>query len=141
MTMSTTEIAWVTVGAIGQALFMARMIVQWWVSEKQKQSVVPISFWYLSVGGSVLMFAYAVYRVDPVFIAGQALGMIVYFRNIALIKSPAAEKTAENVISLTVHHDDDASVNPSLITPSTLRTSTCTCPCTCKASLPTARAA
>jgi lipid-A-disaccharide synthase-like uncharacterized protein len=76
---------WVTVGFIGQAVFSARFIVQWIVSERLKRSVIPVSFWFLSIAGSVILLSYAVHRRDPVFILGQAGGMLVYGRNLWLI--------------------------------------------------------
>jgi lipid-A-disaccharide synthase-like uncharacterized protein len=76
---------WVAVGFVGQAVFSARFIVQWIVSERLKRSVIPLSFWFLSIAGSVILFSYAVHRRDPVFILGQAGGMVVYCRNLWLI--------------------------------------------------------
>ncbi|MDX2036791.1 MAG: lipid-A-disaccharide synthase N-terminal domain-containing protein [Isosphaeraceae bacterium] len=76
---------WLVVGFVGQALFMGRFIVQWLASERSRQSVVPVSFWWLSIAGSAVTFAYAVYRVDPVFMLGQSVGMFVYIRNLMLI--------------------------------------------------------
>ena len=76
---------WVAVGFIGQAVFSARFIVQWIVSERRKRSVIPISFWFLSIAGSLILFTYAVHRRDPVFVLGQAAGMLVYCRNLWLI--------------------------------------------------------
>jgi len=62
-----------------------RFIVQWVISEKRKESVVPLSFWYLSLGGGIILLVYAVYKKDPVFVLGQASGLIVYARNLMLI--------------------------------------------------------
>jgi lipid-A-disaccharide synthase-like uncharacterized protein len=76
---------WVAIGFIGQAVFSARFIVQWIVSERLKRSVIPVSFWFLSIAGSVILLSYAVHRRDPVFILGQAGGMLVYGRNLWLI--------------------------------------------------------
>jgi lipid-A-disaccharide synthase-like uncharacterized protein len=73
-------------GFVGQALFAGRFLVQWWKSERVGKSVVPLSFWLLSVAGGVLMLGYAVLRRDPVFILGQAGGLIVYVRNLMLIR-------------------------------------------------------
>jgi lipid-A-disaccharide synthase-like uncharacterized protein len=73
------------VGFTGQALFTARMLVQWYASERQKDSTVPISFWWLSIVGSVLLLSYAIYRRDPVIIVGQLTGTLVYSRNLVLI--------------------------------------------------------
>jgi lipid-A-disaccharide synthase-like uncharacterized protein len=72
-------------GFIGQALFSARFFVQWIASEKKGKSVIPLSFWYLSVGGGALLFIYAILRKDPVFILGQGGGLVVYLRNLFLI--------------------------------------------------------
>ena len=79
------EPLWLAIGFAGQALFSARFIVQWLVSEKQKRSVIPLAFWIFSVLGGVTLLAYAIHRMDPVIIAGQAGGLIVYARNLWLI--------------------------------------------------------
>ena len=76
---------WLALGFLGQALFALRLLVQWWRSERAGKSVVPIEFWYLSVGGGVLLLAYAVHRRDPVFTIGQLTGIFVYLRNLHLI--------------------------------------------------------
>jgi lipid-A-disaccharide synthase-like uncharacterized protein len=76
---------WLVLGFIAQALFSARFILQWIASERAGKSVMPVVFWYLSISGSVLLLAYAIYRRDPVFILGQSAGLIVYFRNLYLI--------------------------------------------------------
>jgi lipid-A-disaccharide synthase-like uncharacterized protein len=84
-TLSTAEIIWVSVGFLGQALFSMRFIIQWFVSERAKQSIVPVAFWYFSVAGGVTLLSYAIYRADPVFIAGQAGGLLIYARNLYFI--------------------------------------------------------
>tara|TARA_B100000315_G_scaffold202504_1_gene195243 strand:- start:6728 stop:7000 length:273 start_codon:yes stop_codon:yes gene_type:complete len=78
---------WLTLGFFAQFLFSMRFLVQWIASEKQKKSVVPIYFWYLSIGGSTLLLFYAIHRKDPVFILGQSMGLLIYFRNLMLIHS------------------------------------------------------
>lgn len=83
--MLTTETIWVVTGFLGQGLFFGRWIVQWLASERSASSKVPISFWYLSLVGGLITLAYAIYRKDPVFIAGQSIGSIVYVRNLMLI--------------------------------------------------------
>lgn len=80
------------IGLIGQGLFSMRFIVQWIASEKAGKSVVPFSFWLFSLGGSLLLLIYAIYRKDPVFILGQAPNLLIYSRNIWLIKK---NKTTE----------------------------------------------
>lgn len=82
---SWTEFWWVVFGVVGQLLFMCRFLVQWIASERAKRSVVPVLFWYFSIGGGLALFSYAVYRGDPVFILGQSLGIVIYARNLYLI--------------------------------------------------------
>jgi lipid-A-disaccharide synthase-like uncharacterized protein len=81
----TIDHVWLLVGFLGQALFASRFIIQWFKSELVGKSVIPISFWYCSLFGGVVLLAYAIYRMDPVFIAGQATGIVVYSRNLILI--------------------------------------------------------
>jgi lipid-A-disaccharide synthase-like uncharacterized protein len=81
------ELTWIIVGLGGQLLFMMRFLVQWVVSEKAKRSTIPISFWWLSIGGAAILLAYAIYRADPVFILGQTFGFFVYARNLWLIRA------------------------------------------------------
>ena len=76
---------WVLVGLAAQLFFTARFALQWLASERAGRSVVPLTFWFLSIAGGVLLLIYALYRKDPVFIAGQAFGLFVYFRNLQLI--------------------------------------------------------
>ena len=76
---------WVVLGFVAQGLFTMRFVVQWIASERARRSVIPVAFWFFSIGGGVLLLAYALYRRDPVFIAGQALGLVVYVRNLYFI--------------------------------------------------------
>ena len=76
---------WVALGFLGQFFFFSRFFIQWIVSEKKKRSVIPDAFWYFSILGGAILLAYALYRRDPVFIAGQSLGLLIYFRNLWLI--------------------------------------------------------
>jgi lipid-A-disaccharide synthase-like uncharacterized protein len=76
---------WLAVGLLGQGLFSARFLVQWIASEKQGASVVPVYFWYFSIGGGFTLLLYAIYRHDAVFILGQGAGLFVYARNLYLI--------------------------------------------------------
>ncbi|MGR3571971.1 lipid-A-disaccharide synthase N-terminal domain-containing protein [Brevirhabdus sp.] len=82
---TVTELVWVGVGLLGQVMFSMRFILQWIVSEKERKSVIPTSFWYFSIGGGLILLAYAIYRRDPVFMLGQAMGLIVYARNLYLL--------------------------------------------------------
>ncbi|MVV46813.1 hypothetical protein EJA72_00855 [Pseudomonas sp. PB120] len=79
------ESLWLAIGFIGQLAFTGRFVLQWLYSEYKKRSVIPVAFWYLSIIGSALLLAYAIYREDPVFIVGQSFGFIVYLRNLQLI--------------------------------------------------------
>ena len=81
----STETIWLGIGFLGQGLFFGRWLVQWIASERSAESRVPISFWYMSLIGGLITLAYAIYRMDPVFISGQALGSVVYLRNLVLI--------------------------------------------------------
>lgn len=82
---TTAELIWVAVGLGAQLLFSARFLVQWIASERQRKSVVPDLFWWLSIAGGLTLLAYAIHRQDPVFILGQAFGVVVYARNLWLI--------------------------------------------------------
>src|SRR5574337_1641374 len=77
--------AWIILGFIGQFLFGSRFFVQWIVSERRGESIIPEVFWYLSMAGSAILLTYAIYRRDPVFIMGQFSGLFIYVRNIMLI--------------------------------------------------------
>jgi len=74
-------------GIIGQVLFTLRFIYQWIYSEKCKSSVLPMGFWIISLSGSLIIFVYAIIRKDPVLLAGHAMGLIIYSRNIIIIKN------------------------------------------------------
>ena len=102
----SAETVWLIIGFGGQGLFFARWIVQWFRSERERESTIPISFWYLSLIGGLITLAYAIYRKDPVFITGQAVGTLVYLRNLMLIhrtktsvdaKAPAASSAPPSI--------------------------------------------
>jgi lipid-A-disaccharide synthase-like uncharacterized protein len=76
---------WVLVGFVAQGLFSMRFLVQWIASERAGRSVIPLAFWLFSIGGGLLLLVYALYRKDPVFIAGQAFGVFVYLRNLYFV--------------------------------------------------------
>jgi len=83
--MNKIGLFWLILGFCGQFLFFLRFLVQWLISEKKKESVIPVIFWYFSIGGGVLCLFYAIYRKDPVFILGQSMGILIYLRNLYLI--------------------------------------------------------
>jgi len=72
-------------GLAAQAMFMLRFVVQWFASERRKRSYVPVAFWYFSLAGGLMTFAYAFLRQEPVFMLAQALGIAIYTRNLILI--------------------------------------------------------
>ena len=82
---------WLIIGFTGQFVFFLRFIVQWWYSEKAKQSVIPIQFWYLSIVGAIIIFVYAIVRKDPVFFVGQLLAILIYIRNLYFVKKKKKE--------------------------------------------------
>ncbi|MGF1626619.1 MAG: lipid-A-disaccharide synthase N-terminal domain-containing protein [Alphaproteobacteria bacterium] len=87
----TVDALWVAIGFAGQGLFFVRWLVQWFSSERQRRSVIPVSFWYLSMAGAVVLLAYSIYREDPVFIMGNVFNSAVYARNLYLIRRSRSE--------------------------------------------------
>lgn len=77
---------WLLIGICGQILFTARFVVQWLLSERRGQSIVPVAFWWLSLLGGTALLSYAISRRDPVITVGQAMGLVVYIRNLILLK-------------------------------------------------------
>lgn len=77
---------WLLIGLSAQAMFSARFLVQWIASERVRKSIVPNAFWYFSLAGGLMLFAYAIHRRDPVFMLGQGFGLIVYSRNIFFLR-------------------------------------------------------
>lgn len=80
------EHLWLGLGFLGQGLFFMRFFVQWLASEKQRKSVIPNAFWYFSLAGGTVLLIYSLYRQDPVFIMGQATGLLIYTRNLYFIR-------------------------------------------------------
>jgi lipid-A-disaccharide synthase-like uncharacterized protein len=76
---------WLLLGYAGQSLFAMRFLVQWVASERVGRSVIPVTFWFFSIGGGMLLFGYALYIRDPVFILGQGFGLFVYLRNLYFV--------------------------------------------------------
>ena len=75
----------IIIGFGGQALFAARFLIQWITSESAQRSVIPIAFWYFSITGGIVLLTYAIWRKDPVIIAGQSVGILIYARNLYFI--------------------------------------------------------
>jgi len=82
----TTEQMWIGIGLLGQAFYGTRILVQWIATERQKQSVVPMSFWLFSVAGGLTLLSYAILRLDPVFIVAEATGLLIYARNLYFLR-------------------------------------------------------
>ena len=87
------EAAWLAFGLLGQLMFTARFIVQWLASEKAGNSVVPVAFWYLSIGGGMIVLIYGIQKLEPVIILGQLPGVVIYSRNLWLIYRNRARET------------------------------------------------
>src|ERR1700730_2609351 len=96
----TTEQFWLSIGFLGQAFFFSRFLVQWIASERKKESVVPVSFWFFSIGGGSVLLIYAIHRGDPVFIMGQGAGLFVYLRNLYLIRRKQRQLAQAGAYSL-----------------------------------------
>lgn len=86
---------WLIIGFLGQALFSGRFLVQWLASERQKKSVIPVMFWYFSILGGSTLLIYSIHKQDPVFIAGQAGGLLIYARNLYFVIKHAKKEQAE----------------------------------------------
>ena len=83
--LDNTELFFLIIGFLGQGIFSARFLIQWFLSEKKKESYIPVIFWYLSICGGCSLLIYAIYRMDPVIITGQSFGIIIYLINLILI--------------------------------------------------------
>jgi lipid-A-disaccharide synthase-like uncharacterized protein len=76
---------WLAFGLIAQLAFAARFLVQWIASERAGKSVVPLAFWFFSIGGGLLTLIYGLVKREPVIIIGQLASNIIYVRNLMLI--------------------------------------------------------
>ena len=83
---SAAGIAWVSLGLLGQVLFAGRMLIQWIASERERRSVIPVAFWWMSLAGATMLIVYFIWRKDIVGILGQSTGWLIYARNLALIR-------------------------------------------------------
>jgi lipid-A-disaccharide synthase-like uncharacterized protein len=86
---------WFALGIVGQLMFSGRFLVQWLVSEKQSKSVVPIAFWYFSIGGGICLFVYGIKQAEPIIILGQSIGLLIYARNLYFIRRERKTQKAE----------------------------------------------
>lgn len=83
--MSLGERIWLCVGLLGQVAFMMRFVIQWITSERRGESVIPVAFWFFSLGGSLILLSYAIHIRSLPFVLGQSFGFVVYVRNLMLI--------------------------------------------------------
>ncbi len=90
---------WLVLGIGGEFVFFMRFVVQWWASERRKRTVVPMMFWHLSLVGTGLVLAYALYRIDPVFILAYSLNVFIYVRNLMIARRNPAMETVEEKLS------------------------------------------
>jgi lipid-A-disaccharide synthase-like uncharacterized protein len=72
---------WLIFGLLAQLLFTARFVIQWIASEKLGKSVIPLAFWFLSVGGGTMLLIYGLVRREPIIILGQGLAVFIYIRD------------------------------------------------------------
>lgn len=79
------EMLWVFFGTLGQLIFFSRWIIQWLSSEKSKSSTIPVAFWWCSLLGGFITLIYANHIGSFPFMLAQAIGIIVYTRNLFLI--------------------------------------------------------
>ena len=87
----------IIIGFGGQTLFAARFIIQWLSSENAGRSVIPVAFWYFSISGGLVLLTYAIWRQDPVIIAGQSVGILIYARNLYFINKEKHQKQTEEI--------------------------------------------
>tara|TARA_B100000963_G_C22289122_1_gene520594 strand:+ start:195 stop:494 length:300 start_codon:yes stop_codon:yes gene_type:complete len=85
--LNSTDLIWMIIGTIGQLIFFSRWVIQWFYSEKNKTSVIPIGFWWCSIIGGLITLVYAINIGSFPFILAQLFGIIVYTRNLYLIYS------------------------------------------------------
>lgn len=91
--LSAYELIWLAIGFGGQVMFSMRFILQWLHSEKHKKSLIPVTFWYFSIFGSLILLVYAIHKKDPVFTAGQLFGVFIYARNLYFIYKNKQEES------------------------------------------------
>ena len=84
---------WATVALIGQVVFAGRFILQWLVSEYKKKSHIPVSFWYMSIVGSIILLIYSIHIKNPIFMISFSLNTIIYVRNLHLLHLEAKKTT------------------------------------------------
>lgn len=107
---SSTDAIWLGVGFAGQLAFTSRFLVQWVASERRRDSVVPIAFWWFSLAGGLTLLSYAIHKKDPVIVVGQAVGVLIYTRNLYLIAQARRDRTSTSSSSLPADGNRSADV-------------------------------
>jgi lipid-A-disaccharide synthase-like uncharacterized protein len=92
---SPIGMAWIAVGLLGQLLFTGRMVIQWLHSERHGRSLVPPIFWWMSLGGALMLLVYFLWRGDLVGVLGQSLGFVIYMRNLVLLGAEPVPEALE----------------------------------------------
>lgn len=85
---------WLVFGLAAQLVFGSRFVLQWIASERAGKSVMPMSFWFLSIAGGVMTLVYGLVRREPVIIFGQGLSTLIYLRNVVLILRERKRRTS-----------------------------------------------
>jgi len=86
---------WLGVGFFGQFIFFLRFVLQWIASEKNKEVVIPVGFWYLSIAGTIIILVYSIHIKDIVFTTAQVLSLFIYARNLMLVHKNPPKKFEE----------------------------------------------
>jgi len=82
---NSTDLIWLGIGLFAQIMFSMRFLIQWISTERARKSVIPTAFWWFSLFGGILLFAYGIQRGEPVIILGQSIGIVIYMRNLWFI--------------------------------------------------------
>ncbi|WP_169980664.1 lipid-A-disaccharide synthase N-terminal domain-containing protein [Tautonia rosea] len=109
---SSTEAIWLGVGFAGQLAFTSRFLVQWVASERRRDSVVPIAFWWFSLAGGLTLLSYAIHKRDPVIVVGQAVGVLIYTRNLFLISQARRDRGRDSSSALATEANRSADLRP-----------------------------
>lgn len=107
---SSTDAIWLGVGFAGQLAFTSRFLVQWVASERRRDSVVPIAFWWFSLAGGLTLLSYAIHKKDPVIVAGQAVGVLIYTRNLYLIAQARRDRNSDSSSAIALDANCSANV-------------------------------
>lgn len=71
-------------GFFSQGLFALRLIIQWWLSEKEGKVVSPVIYWHITLVATYLFILYGILQHDLVIILGMVLSYVISVRNLQL---------------------------------------------------------